>query len=218
LGVKAYSGEYARIDVNAISRVAASLCARETRYQPSRWDEPLFWNAEGTDFERAQFYALGNAINFRFWELGDDGAISRTHGLIDGQDQAGAMYMWRALKRTLDAGRLPILDANFLANLSREDFERVFADDEGHNPLPAVDERLENLRDLGAHLRAHWRGQFLNLAEAAEGSLLKFTHLSQKYVLSTTLFSSYLCSTRLCSTVQGSVTTATIRFQLLTII
>ena len=92
------------------------------------------------------------------------------------------MYMWRALRRTLEHGEVPLLDADFLAKLSHDDFDRVFADDLGTNPLSvAAGERIANLRDLGLRLSAAWDGQFLNVARASEGSLVEFSRSSQEF-------------------------------------
>jgi hypothetical protein len=176
-----YSGELAAVDDEAVARMAASLRAREDFSKPTRpaaWDEELFWNASGTPEERSQFFAIGNAINFRFWERKDDGTLLRSSGIIDGQRHDGAMYMWRALRRSLDNG-LPILNAGFLAALSEAEFDDMFADDDGHNPLDVgADERIANLRDLGEVLQAQWGGQFFNVVGAAHGSLTEFARLS----------------------------------------
>jgi hypothetical protein len=92
------------------------------------------------------------------------------------------MYMWRALRRTLEHEEVPLLDADFLAKLSHDDFDRVFADDFGTNPLSvAEDERIANLRDLGLRLAAAWDGQFLNVARASAGSLVEFSRSSQEF-------------------------------------
>jgi hypothetical protein len=90
--------------------------------------------------------------------------------------------MWRGLRRTLEHGALPLLDAAFLADLSREDFDRVFSDDDGTNPLSvAADDRIANLRDLGRRLLAFWNGQFFNLVRASEGSLVTFSQSSRAF-------------------------------------
>jgi hypothetical protein len=167
----------------AVSRIAATMREGEGfgSFHPSTWDDEPFWNGQGTPAERAQYYAIGNAINFRFWELGGQGLV-RSSGVIEGKRHSGAMYMWRALKRTLDAGEMPLLDASFLSSLDHEGFDRIFADDEGHNPLRVgAEERIANLRDLGTGLREAYDGQFLNVAVAAGGSLIEFARLSGEF-------------------------------------
>jgi hypothetical protein len=77
-------------------------------------------------------------------------------------------------------GRL--LEAGFLAELSEGDFDRIFRDDNGQNPLDAGrDDRIANLRDLGQRLLSSWDGSFFNLAEESDHSLVEFARLSRKF-------------------------------------
>jgi hypothetical protein len=182
LGVQPYNGEHAAVDEAVVSRIAARLRRSDAgaKYVPAKWDNQMFWNAEGSDAERAQYFTIGNAINFRFWEL-QEGEVVRGAGVIGGERYAGAMYMWRALRVSLDDGRVPLLDADFLANISEEEFDLIFTDDDGNNPLAvARAERIANIRDLGEQLQKQWGGQALNLARAAEGSLIEFARLAQE--------------------------------------
>jgi hypothetical protein len=170
----------AKVDPERLQRVAQHLkrgLSLDSK-MPFRWDDPLFWNIEGTVPERSQFFAIGNSINFRFWQF-VDGAVIPARGTIEGTEFRGAMYMWRSLRRALDAGRMPLLDAEFLANLSDGQFDAIFSDDHGDNPLSvAREERIANLRDLGGHLLSAWGGAFHELVEASEGSLVSFARQS----------------------------------------
>jgi len=145
---------------------------------PATWDDESFWNVEAHAQARSQYIAVGNSVNFRFWRLERAGVVP-VAGEIDGQSFRGAMYMWRCLRRVIDQGRLPLLDAHFLANLSDADFDAIFSDDTGRNPLDvARDERIANLRDLGAKLLESWDGRFYNVASATGGSIVEFARLS----------------------------------------
>ena len=147
-------------------------------FQRAAWDDALFWNVGAGRAERSQFFAIGNAINFRFWNLVGGEAVPAT-GTIEGQAFRGAMYMWRCLRRTLDRQQMPLLDADFLADLSDGEFDAMFSDDTGANPLEvAREDRIENLRDLGTKLRAEWDGRFCNVAEASDNSIVAFARLS----------------------------------------
>jgi hypothetical protein len=74
------------------------------------------------------------------------------------------------------------LDADFLATLSDADFDRIFSDDTGRNPLAVGrEERISNLRDLGQKLAARWDGSFFNLVMATNGSLVAFVQLSRNF-------------------------------------
>ena len=171
------------IDAGALREIADHIRQREDfcNYERYRWDDPRFWYPEGTLAERSQYFAVGNAINFRFWHL-VEGKVIPVGGVLDGQPLTGAMYMWRCLRRGLDSRRIPIFQATFLAELTEEQFDEVFADDTGINPLAvAKEDRLANLRDLGGRLARDWEGQFYNLVETANGSLVELVQLSGRF-------------------------------------
>jgi hypothetical protein len=141
----------------------------------------MFWNVEASNEERSQYFVIGNAINFRFWDLRDRQVVPAA-GTIDGQRHRGAMYMWRCLRRAIDVCDLDLLDAKVLANLSEVEFDELFTDDAGINPLAvARADRVANLRDLGARLLADWDGAFFNVAKTSGGSLAAFARLSSAF-------------------------------------
>jgi hypothetical protein len=146
----------------------------------AKWDDPEFWNVDAQDGERSQFFAIGNCINFRFWSL-DRGQVVPAAGEIDGTWHRGAMYMWRCLRRAVSREDLVPMDALALRGFSDADFDRIFADDRGVNPLDTGrQERILNLRNLGEVLTERWDGAFFNLIGAANGSLVRFAQLSQE--------------------------------------
>jgi hypothetical protein len=171
------------IDADALRAIVDHIQTREDfcNYERYGWNDPQFWYPEGTPAERSQYFAVGNAINFRFWRLvGND--VVPAGGFLDGRRLTGAMYMWRCLRRGLDSRRLPIFEASFLAELTEEQFDETFADDTGVNPLAvAREDRLANLRDLGHRLERDWDGEFYNLVEATQGSLVEFVRLSSHF-------------------------------------
>jgi hypothetical protein len=183
LGFVSYQGDLAQINQARVDAVAQELLTGTGfgEFKRATWDIPLFWNGSGTDEERAQFFAIGNAINFRFWELRDS-EVHRSSGVIEGEHFGGAMYMWRALKRTLDHGRLNLLDPSFLAELTAEQFNQIFNDDNGQNPLSVgAEDRIANLRDLGKKLINDYNGQFLNVVKRSGPSLETFMRLSEEF-------------------------------------
>jgi hypothetical protein len=182
LGLDTSPSRFATLDSARIVSVARHIAGRAATvaFKRATWDDPLFWNTDADAQERSQYFAVGNAINFRFWNLERDQVVPAT-GLIDGETFRGAMYMWRCLRRCLDKGDVPLLDANFLANLSEAEFYAIFADDTGSQPLAvAREERLANLRDLGRTLLTSWDGRFYNLVTASEGSISRFAELSNR--------------------------------------
>jgi hypothetical protein len=169
-----------RIDEKSLDRMAEHVRQQwnASTAVPVGWDDPLFWNTDGTAEERSQFFAIGNSINFRFWRLAKGNAIP-ARGVLDGTEYRGAMYMWRCLRRTLDRATVPLLDPEFLTTLSDAEFDAIFTDDLGENPLSiARAERIANLQDLGRVLLARWDGLFFELVRASGGSLVEFARLS----------------------------------------
>jgi hypothetical protein len=173
---------FAAVDEDRVARMARHIADRASSepFQRATWDNALFWNADADAPQRSQYFAVGNAINFRFWQL-EAGHIVPAVGLIDGEPFRGAMYMWRSLRRCVDRNELPILDAQFLANLTEAEFDEIFRDDTGAQPLAvAREERLANLRDLGAKLAESWDGLFYNLVSACARSIVAFAQLSSR--------------------------------------
>ena len=153
--------------------------ASESEYQPLLWDDDRFWLTIASPEERSQFMAVGNALNFRFWELADGDGVSPAGGRLDGEYLVGSMYMWRRLRLVLERDEFPLLDARQLARLEPDQLRALLADDEGGDPLaPGFDDRLANLRDLGAVLSRDWDGQFSNLLAVADDDLETFFALS----------------------------------------
>jgi len=163
------------LQIRAIAELLSHRSANEL-YSPARWDDPLYWNVEATPADRCQYLAIGNSINFRFWEK-QGGKIVPSSGVIEGQRIRGSMYLWRRLRCAVEREELS-LDANDLSSLNEDQFIRAFTDDEGHFPFePGLSDRVENLRDLGKRLSMSWNGQFSNVVEAAHGSLDQFVRL-----------------------------------------
>jgi len=183
LGIDRSPSDLVEIDPGALRKIADHVRRSEDfrNYERYKWDDPRFWFPEGTPAERSQYFAVGNAINFRFWHL-VEGKVVPGGGVLDGQPLTGALYMWRCLRRCLDSHRTPIFQASFLAQLTEEQFDEIFADDTGFNPLAvAKEDRLANLRDLGKKLARDWEGYFYNVVQAANGSFVELVRLSGRF-------------------------------------
>jgi hypothetical protein len=177
LGIDPSPSSIVDIDLQMVDRFAARLRLLRHSYSPPKWDDPKFWDTESSRSTRTQYIAVGNSINFRFWSL-DGSNFKKAGGRLEGEYFAGAMYMWRCLRRTQSVRRLPILEAQFLAEITPTDFRHIFADDDGLEPLAVgIEERLANLRNLGQVLADQWDGCFSNLIEEAGGSLTRYASL-----------------------------------------
>jgi len=184
LGVECTHSDLVTIDDAALASLAAHIGKREdfANYTRSRWDDAKFWNVESPIEERSQYFTVGNSINFRFWTMAPGGIIEPARGWRGEENFTGSMYLWRSLRLCLDQRKYPILDATFLASLTEGEFDGIFVDDRGVNPLSiAKEDRIANLRDLGTKLRSQWRGQFYNVVAASERSLATFAKLSARF-------------------------------------
>ena len=178
LAIDRSPSEMVSVDTRQLESIVVQIRGRSefNHFSRASWDDDLFWNARDPAPRRSQFYAIGDAINFRFWKL-SDGQMHPSWGVIDGREYHGAMYMWRALRRELDRNDT-LLEAASLAGMTREQFDVIFRDDSGANPLePAANERVANLRDLGRQLRLDGSGSFFNVVKASGGSLVEFARL-----------------------------------------
>lgn len=165
-----------------VAAIAALLRRRlgDSVPQPAAWDNPIFWNVDASRADRCQFLAVGNAMNFRFWDLAG-GQVVASAGPVGGESFRGSMYLWRRLRVGIDRGEFE-LNAGWLSALTEESLARALQDDDGACPLsPGLDDRAENLRDLGMRLHDTWGGEFVNLVDAAGGSMSRFAELSASF-------------------------------------
>jgi hypothetical protein len=169
------------IDAAAVGRVAGVVRTQARRLrQEETWADPRFWNSDEDRAARCQFLAVGNAVNFRFWTR-RHGVVVPEGGVVDGEFFRGSMYLWRRLRVACQRGQFD-LSAEALAAVTAESLTRAFADDNGRNPLGVgIEDRVLNLRDLGARLRDHWGGSFERVVDAAGGSLAAFAELSRRF-------------------------------------
>jgi len=70
--------------------------------------------------------------------------------------------LFACMKRALDRGT-PILDGNFLAQLTRPQMERIFA---GNIEIPMLDEKMNVWRQVGSTLAEKYGGRFHNFVKS----------------------------------------------------
>lgn len=138
------------VDSDAVDATATEWADRELELPA--WRAPVFPDERRTGVSRADvfdFLFVGNAINFAFRSFDTGRNFTAEY---EGQRWGGAFGMWACLKRALDAGT-PVTSGQFLANLSRDAFDDLFAPADGTR-LPLADERYEILTGLGERLVA----------------------------------------------------------------
>jgi hypothetical protein len=126
----------------------------QERFSVPSWRESVFPQTDDEIF--VNFIGVGNAINFAFTDF-------ETHQSFQvqwlGKEWRGAYAMWACLSRALENDG-NILDGTFLMHLTLQEAKRIFT---GSSELPLLNERLKNLREIGAVLTAKYNGNFWNL-------------------------------------------------------
>src|ERR1700693_770005 len=84
-----------------------------------------------------------------------------------GQHWSDSDAEFACLKRALDAGK-PILDGKYLAKISRNELDEIFA---GNMKMPMLDEKLAVLHQVGAVLADKYDGRFHKFVQACSPRL-----------------------------------------------
>lgn len=138
--------------------------SKETLQMPT-WDAPVF--PEKLDNDTIDFILLGNSINFAFNDFKTGEKYVHEY---KGVPFKGAYGMWAALKAALDDGT-PILNADYLENLSTAQAEKIF---NKTSKIPMLGERVDILNEIGKVLNQKYGGHFYKVVEKADGRL--FNH------------------------------------------
>lgn len=167
------------VDAQIIDSIAATIRKNAEEFSSLKWNDPTYWPGPRVDpSEVSQYFAVGNSVNFRYWFFDPRSRLDYCAGKKGSIASNGAHYMWRCLKVCLERESFPILGARYLARINVRDVRMIFADDEGHNRMPDLGDRVSNLRDLGQQLMSKWDGRFSNLVAASSSSLNKITNFS----------------------------------------
>ena len=121
-----------------------------------------------------QLIFLEDVVNFCFWaEKGmPKWQVEWPKELIT----SGGWYsLTKCFQRAL-AEKIPILDADYLANLNLEQVQSLFRSNNGVN-IPLLEKRLENLREAGEVLAKKYDGKFINALEVARDDAIEIAKL-----------------------------------------
>ncbi|MCX6789556.1 MAG: queuosine salvage family protein [Candidatus Gribaldobacteria bacterium] len=153
-----------------INQAAIERLAEKIKSQPlPTWDTTI--HSAGNPQETAQYIFLLDSLNFCFWADKGQPRWTITHG---SKQINGYFALALALKKALK--RYPILDANFLAKISRQDFADIFASSNGQT-IPLFEKRLAITRQTGQVLAKKYNGQASNIVKAAKKSASKLIEL-----------------------------------------
>jgi hypothetical protein len=110
------------------------------------------------------FVMVANTIDSAFTDF-DTHVMFRTE--FQGEHVSDADAMIACLKRAMDEG-VPILEASFLASLSKEEMRKIF---KGNIQMPMLDEKLEVWHQTGKVLVTNYGGRFRNFIQSCSPCL-----------------------------------------------
>ena len=125
-----------------------------------RW--PLI--PEGDDRDTMDFIFLTSTINFAFTDFTSHTVFKARYAATEWSD---AEAMFACLKRAYDGGR-PILEGDYLSQISRDEMEEIF---EGNIAMPMLDERLAIFHEVGRVLTERYGGRFHRFVQSAPSRL-----------------------------------------------
>lgn len=124
--------------------------------------------------DNVQLIFLEDVVNFCFWQ--EKGKEKWKIEFPKGYITTGGWYsLTHCFKRAIFE-KLPILDPNYLENLTLRQVKYLFR---GVNniEIPLIKERLENLKEAGIVLNKKYKRQFINLLEEANFDAVKIVEL-----------------------------------------
>ena len=153
-----HKSPWVRLDPGAVTRFARAH--RETP-PPQHEEEAL--HCTFLEPQRFLNYLVAlEALNFCFWDSEPRWRVRHEGRVYDGYWALAA-----ALRRAIREDGLELWDAGFLAGLDMPQVSRLLRG-EGR-PIPLLEQRLANLREVGQVLMERWEGQFGNVVQASGG-------------------------------------------------
>ncbi len=179
---------YLRLNTDRLNAYAQDLAGREIELPHWNNGGPLqFWPAKPQSLNEAdallEYYFIGNIINFCFWGFQPDGSLKKNILTYPANapfplDGAFAMWAcWTRLKNRLESLGLAI-DGHFLAQLSLDQAEVIFAGNPDSIRMPLLEQRLDLLKRTGDALVKNYDGRFINLVRAARFAIFDRGHES----------------------------------------
>lgn len=152
------SSQHITLDLGKLREVASDIPAEKVK--PVNWTFPPY--KPENDDKTVDFFMLMNGINFLFF---DPQTMEKYQVQVGDKVFTGADGMVASLNRALDEGK-PMLDAEYLATISKEDMAHIFR---GNIELPLLEERRQIFHEIGEVLQEKYGGSFRNLVSEAGG-------------------------------------------------
>jgi hypothetical protein len=162
----AEKSRHVRIEPEALRRLSREL-ARGSIPIPGWDDEHHF---RGDDEATLAYLLVLDAINFCFWPPPGRDKWEISH---EQSAYSGYYALSVSLKKALESG-IPLTDARFLASLTLHQMKEILS---GRGVLQLIEQRLENLRELGRVLLENYDGKASQLVAAARCSAVALARL-----------------------------------------
>tara|TARA_Y100000310_G_scaffold231084_1_gene233611 strand:- start:1601 stop:2587 length:987 start_codon:yes stop_codon:yes gene_type:complete len=146
--------KYVFINYKKAGEVAQRFAQEEMKIPT--WESPVHLNSTHSTSEVIDYFMLADSINFAFTDFKTK---QKYTSLYQGREFRGAYGMHACLKRAYDEGK-PILDGEFLANISKKEMKEIFT---GNITIPLFRERLDIFREVGEILYRKYDRHFHNL-------------------------------------------------------
>ncbi len=147
-----------QVQATALPHLAAAI---EKRLQAGIDDVATAFGTAGSLERDANMVFFETAVNFCFWA---DSPEQKWVVEKDGK-RLGGWYSLAACFDRAAANNTPVYDAAFMAELSLERARELFAGAPDSPEIPLLERRVENLREVGKFLLAHYDGQTLGFLE-----------------------------------------------------
>jgi len=144
-----------KIDMGKVAEFCNSF---QHSYIRHWWGEAPFDPSRLSEKDRLNFLFFFNSISFCYW------GEPKWSVKYNGKDYDGAWGMIAALGKAVE-NDLAVLDAGYLADLSKEDLEVIL---KGNVPIPLFEERWKILREISKTLNAKFNGEFRNVVKEAK--------------------------------------------------
>jgi Potential Queuosine, Q, salvage protein family len=143
------------IDDVALERFCAGFA--QARMEVPAWNTHLHFH--DNSWRTANYVLVLDALNFCFWS---DAGQPRWYAQRGETRYNGYWGLAVALRNALEAG-MPLLEAEYLADIQTEAVQRLFACE---YPIPLLEARVEHLREVGRVLLQRYDGRFTHMIEA----------------------------------------------------
>lgn len=148
--MKKFKGKHVTINYAKLEKFVNGLTSEIGKIdrEPFLWDSAAFAPDLNSIDDVAQFFFIGNSINFSFWNTSHLDVYTY-------KNLKGSEAMWMALNENRH-----LLDPKILKTLTILDFETAFG------PISMMRERVEALNEVGDILMKDYKGRVVNLLEA----------------------------------------------------